>query len=374
MIQTDLAKGLGMTVPIWGFTPSPAVAAAISRAGGMGVLGAIRYTDPADFREALRFMDEACEGKPYGVDVVMPMKLAADAEVPDLESMIPSQHRAFVDQILERYGVPSMAVSDDANAITGWMTSFAMEQVEIALEHPIKLIANALGPPPPDVIALAKDKGVLTAALAGKANHARHHQTAGVDIVVAQGHEAGGHCGEVTTMVLCPELVDAVMPTPVLAAGGIGSGRQMAAALALGAQGVWCGSIWLTCAEYQEEPQTERGMSRVQEKLLAAGSSDTVRSRVISGKPARMLKTEWTEAWVAESSPGTLPMPLQGVLVAEAEARIRAHQVAPLLGSPVGQIVGRMNAVRPVAQVIEEMVAECDETLRRLGRTVDPSG
>jgi len=133
----------------------------------------------------------------------------------------------------------------------------------------------------------------------------------------------------------------------------------MAAALCLGAEGVWCGSIWLTCSEFQEEPMTDRGMSRVQEKLLAAGSSDTVRSRVISGKPARMLKTEWTEAWEDTESPGTLPMPLQGVLVAEAEARIRAHQVAPLMGSPVGQIVGRMNAVRPVAEVMAEMEAEC---------------
>ncbi len=368
MIQTELAHRLGMRVPIWGFTPSPAVAAAISRAGGMGVLGAIRYVDPDDFREALRFMDDACEGKPYGVDVVMPMKLAADEKVPDLQAMIPAQHRHFVDEILARYGVPSLAQTEDVSAITGWMTSFAFEQVEIAMEHPIKLIANALGPPPPEVISLARERGVLTAALAGKASHARHHIDAGVDVVVAQGHEAGGHCGEVTTMVLCPELVDAVAPRPVLAAGGIGSGRQMAAALCLGAEGVWCGSIWLTCSEFQEEPMTERGMSRVQEKLLAAGSSDTVRSRVISGKPARMLKTEWTQAWEEDASPGTLPMPLQGVLVAEAEARIRAHQVAPLMGSPVGQIVGRMNAVRPVAEVMAEMEAECRAVLGRFQR------
>ena len=168
-------------------------------------------------------------------------------------------------------------------------------------------------------------------------------------------------------MVLVPEIVDAVHPTPVLAAGGIGCGRQAAAAMALGAQGVWLGSLWLTSEEYKLEPQTERGMSVVQEKLIAATSSDTVRSRVISGKPARMLKTEWTEAWTAEGSPGTLPMPLQGMLVAEAEARIRGDQNQALLGSPVGQIVGRMNAIEPVAKQIDDLVSEFEQTVERMG-------
>ena len=167
-------------------------------------------------------------------------------------------------------------------------------------------------------------------------------------------------------MVLVPEIVDAVAPTPVLAAGGIGGGRQAAAALALGAEGVWMGSIWLTCDEFRIEPQTAHGMSVVQEKLIAATSSDTVRSRVVSGKPARMLKTEWTEAWTSAESPGTLPMPLQGMLVAEAEARIRAHQNRSLLGVPVGQIVGAMNAIQPAGQIVEELVQEFEGCVARL--------
>lgn len=358
-MKTPLCEQFGIDYPIFGFTPSPEVAAAISRAGGLGVLGAIRYTRVEELAEALDWMDAHVDGKPYGLDIVMPHKSVEGADLSSLEGMITDRHKAFVEEVLARHGVPPLP--EDARgpaAITGWIHDFARKQVDEALKHPIKLLANALGPPPPDVIERAHEAGVLVAALAGKAKHAVAHKKAGVDIIVAQGHEAGGHCGEVTTMVLVPEVVDAVAPTPVLAAGGIGTGRQIAASLALGAAGAWMGSLWLTSAEYQLEPPTDNGLTVTQNKLVAASSSDTVRSRVISGKPARMLKTEWTEAWTAEDSPGTLPMPLQGMLVAEAEARIRHHQNKALLGIPVGQIVGQMNAVEPVADVVARLVKE----------------
>jgi NAD(P)H-dependent flavin oxidoreductase YrpB (nitropropane dioxygenase family) len=235
------------------------------------------------------------------------------------------------------------------------------------------LLANALGSPPRDIIEEAHAKGILVAALAGKAEHAKKHVESGVDIVVAVGHEAGGHTGEVTTMVLVPEIVRAVAPVPVLAAGGIGTGAQIAAAIALGADGVWLGSIWLTTEEYKLEPPGASGYSVVTEKLLAATSSDTVRSRVVSGKPARMLRTAWTEAWEAKDSPGTLPMPLQGLLVGEAEARIRASQNRALLGTPVGQIVGQMNEVRSVADVVTRLMAEYEEAVERVSRAARKS-
>jgi NAD(P)H-dependent flavin oxidoreductase YrpB (nitropropane dioxygenase family) len=272
---------------------------------------------------------------------------------------------------LVRFGVPPLPPGAPAPAgINAWVHARARAQIDVALRHPIKLLANALGPPPVDVIEEAHGHGVFVAALAGKAEHARAHKTAGVDIVVAQGHEAGGHTGEITTMVLVPEVVAAVEGLPVLAAGGIGTGAQVAAALALGADGVWMGSVWLTSQEYKLEPQGETGYSVVTEKLLAATSSDTVRSRVISGKPARMLRTPWTEAWEAPDSPGPLPMPLQGMLVAEAEARIRAHQSRALMGTPVGQIVGQMNAVEPVKAIVERLVRDCRAAAVRVGRAV----
>jgi NAD(P)H-dependent flavin oxidoreductase YrpB (nitropropane dioxygenase family) len=358
-MRTRICDLLGIELPIVGFTPSPEVAAALSRAGGLGVLGAIRYTTVEELEGALAWMDDHVGGKPYGLDIVMPAKHVEGDDLRALEAMVDDRHKQFVEEVLARFGVAALPPSAPAPAgINGWVHARARAQIEAALRHPIKLLANALGPPPGDVIEEAHARGVLVAALAGKAEHARAHQAAGVDIVVAQGHEAGGHTGEVTTMVLVPEVVKAVAPVPVLAAGGIGTGQQIAAAIALGADGVWMGSLWLTSEEYRLEPPGASGYSVVTEKLLAATSSDTVRSRVISGKPARMLRTAWTEAWEAVGSPGTLPMPLQGLLVAEAEARIRFHQSRPLLGTPVGQIVGQMNAVEPVAAIVDRLVRE----------------
>ena len=372
-MHTSLCDLFGIKYPIFGFTPSPEVAAAITRAGGMGVLGAIRYANGEELEAALQWMDANVDGKPYGLDIVMPMAYVGQGvaeNVTQLDEMISPEHRAFVNKILAQHQVPLLPEdADQPTGITGWMHTFAREQVDIALKHPIKLLANALGPPPKDVIEKAHSHGVKVAALAGKAKHAARHQSSGVDIVVAQGHEAGGHTGEVTTMVLVPEVVDAVDPLPVLAAGGIGTGRQIAASLALGAQGVWMGSLWLTCEEYRLEPSSETGNSVVKDKLLAATSSDTIRSKVISGKYARMLKTEWTSAWSADDSPGPLPMPLQGLLVAEAEARIRHHQTRSLLGSPVGQIVGQMNEVLPVQEVMDNLVTEFEAAVEMIRRS-----
>lgn len=367
-MKTKITEMLGIQYPIVGFTPSHEVAAAITRAGGMGVLGAVRFSTIEELEKSLDYMEANTDGKPWGLDIVMPMAYVGNDDMGDLDDMIPPQHKAFVEDLLNRFGVPELpAHVERPEGITAWMHSFARAQVDAALRRPIKLLANALGSPPVDIIEEAHAKGVYVAALAGTAKHAKAHIAAGVDIIVAQGHEAGGHTGEVTTMVLVPDVVDIAEGRPVLAAGGIGSGRQVTAALALGAEGVWMGSYWLTSKEYQLEPhQAGKGYSVVKEKMFAATSSDTVRSRSISGKPARMLRTPWTEAWETKDSPGTLPMPLQGLLVAEAEARARFHQNHDCLGSPVGQIVGRMNEEKPVAQLIEEIMADVRATGERL--------
>jgi NAD(P)H-dependent flavin oxidoreductase YrpB (nitropropane dioxygenase family) len=382
-MRTSLCDLLGIEYPIVGFTPSEQVAAAISRAGGFGVLGCVRYNDPAELDAALTWMDKNTDGRPYGIDVVMPAKVPTEGSAVDLDRLIPAGHKEFVEQTLLRLGVPPLGDGEATPAgVLGWLHSVARQHVEVALAHPARLIANALGPPPSDVIASAHGKGMLVAALAGKAAHARAQVASGVDIVVAQGYEAGGHTGEIASMVLVPEIVDAVgippsgpaahghagpyPPTPgvpVLAAGGIGSGRQIAAALALGATGVWMGSAWLTTQEYAESTSTQV----LTDALLAATSSDTVRSRIYSGKPARLLKNRWTQAWAEPDAPDPLPMPLQNVLVADAHRRLMDSGDPAVIPMPVGQIVGRMNEVRPVAEVIAELVREADETLARLG-------
>jgi NAD(P)H-dependent flavin oxidoreductase YrpB (nitropropane dioxygenase family) len=366
-VRTALCDQLGITHPIVGFTPSEHVAAAITRAGGMGVLGCVRFNDPAELAAALDWMDRNTDGKPYGVDIVMPATIPSEGTAVDLEKMIPQGHRDFVEQTLRKLGVPPLPADGDPRreGVLGWLHSVARSHLEIALAHPIKLIANALGSPPADVIDAAHERGIPVAALAGKAEHARHHVAEGVDIIVAQGTEAGGHTGEISTIVLVPEIVDAVADgAQVLAAGGIGSGRQIAAALALGAGGAWMGSYWLTSAEYQLEGPA----GAVKQALIAARSSDTVRSRIYSGKPARLLKTRWTQAWEEPGAPAALPMPLQNLLVSDAHQRIMQSGNPEVVSMPVGQIVGRMNSVRPVDELIAELVAELDDTLARLDK------
>jgi len=363
-MRTALCNQLGIEHPIVGFTPSEHVAAAISRSGGLGVLGCVRFNDAADLDKVLDWMDANTDGRPYGIDVVMPAKIPAEGAAIDLNQLIPAGHREFVDQTLIKLGVPPLPEDSPASeGVLGWLHSVARAQVEVALAHPARLIANALGSPPADVIAAAHDRGMLVAALAGKAAHARSHVAAGVDIVVAQGYEAGGHTGEIASMVLVPEVVDALGPdVPVLAAGGIGSGRQIAAALALGAAGVWMGSAWLITTEYA-------GLSPLpglREALLAATSSDTIRSRIYSGKPARLLKNSWTDAWLQPGAPEPLPMPLQNLLVAEAHQRLMRSGDPDVIPMPVGQIVGRMNEVKPVADVIAALVTELDAAVARL--------
>jgi NAD(P)H-dependent flavin oxidoreductase YrpB (nitropropane dioxygenase family) len=363
-VRTALCDLLGIEHPVVGFSPSEHVAAAVSRAGGLGVLGCVRFNDPAELDRVLDWMDRNTGGRPYGIDVVMPAQVPAEGGQQDLSQLIPQTHKDFVEQTLLRLGVPPLPDgAHAADGVLGWLHSVARKHVEVALGHPARLIANALGPPPPDVIASAHERGMLVAALAGKAEHARRQVASGVDIVVAQGYEAGGHTGEVATMVLVPEIVDAVgAGVPVLAAGGIGCGRQVAAALALGAVGAWMGSAWLLTREYQQLSTAPA----VQQALLAATSSDTTRSRIYSGKPARLLKNRWTEAWAHEDAPEPLRMPLQNLLVSEAHQRLMRSGQPDVVPMPAGQIVGRMNEIRPVADVMAELIGETSAVIDRL--------
>jgi NAD(P)H-dependent flavin oxidoreductase YrpB (nitropropane dioxygenase family) len=365
-VRTRATELFGIEYPIFAFSHCRDVVAAVSRAGGMGVLGALYFT-PEELETELAWIDEHAGGRPYGVDVVMPAKyegadLGDSGEILSrLQEMIPAGHREFVGALLERHGVAPLAGDGAGRYLLGWTDATARPQVEVALKHPISLLASALGPPPADVVEEAHRHGVTVAGLASSARHARKQVDVGVDVIVAQGAEAGGHTGEISTMVLIPEVVDAVGPdTMVLAAGGIGRGRQMAAGMALGADGVWTGSIWLTVEE-ADTPEASR------DRLLAATSRDTVRSRSWTGKPARMLKTAWTDAWESPESPGTLPMPLQFMLISDALSRINRAGAGDLTTFPVGQIVGTMNQVTPVSRVIYEMVEEYIETMERLG-------
>lgn len=384
-MRTELCDLFGIDVPIFAFSHCRDVVAAVTNAGGMGVLGALAFS-PEQLEIELSWIDEHVDGKAYGVDIVMPAQYegkdaglgkrdeqsSVDPEA--FKNLIPQEVTDWIETVLEEYEVPRL--SDDAEmpsgiggsdsqGLLGWTDGGARNQVDVSLRHPAKLLVNALGPPPKDIIELCHEHGVKVAALTGAVEHALRQKAQGVDIIIAQGTEAGGHTGEIGSMVLIPDIVDAVAPSPVLGAGGIGSGRQAAAALALGAQGVWTGSIWLTVEESEMT-------GLVMDKLLAAGSKDAVRSRSLSGKPARLLRTAWTDAWEREDCPGTLPMPLQYMACADSQRRIgiaarkEGAKARELLGMPVGQVVSRMNEVKKSAEVVYEFIDEYIETVERL--------
>ncbi|MBP1684762.1 MAG: 2-nitropropane dioxygenase-like enzyme [Deltaproteobacteria bacterium] len=374
-MRTALCDTLGIEFPIVAFTHCRDVVVAVSKAGGFGVLGVVG-TSPEQIEIELAWIDAHIGDHTYGVDVLIPSKYEGMDEMDPvrleqrLRALVPAQHRAFAEKILADHCVPKLPGGEEVHELIGWTVPTATPQIEAALRHPkVRLIANALGTPPAEVIREIHGSGRLIAALSGSAKHARAHREAGVDIIVANGYEGGGHTGEVGSMVLWPEVIEAVAPTPVLAAGGIATGRQIAAALAMGAEGVWTGSLWLTVQE-ADVPPAQMAL------LLAATSRDTVRSRSWTGKPCRLLRSAWTEAWEAPDAPKPLGMPLQGMVVADAIARTRRYpdQATDVMMSPVGQIVGRLNAVRSVKEVMRGLVEEYLEAVERLQRlTSGPS-
>lgn len=378
-MHTRATKMLGIDFPIFAFTHCRDVAAAVTNAGGLGVLGAVAHT-PEQLDVDLTWMSQQTKGRPFGVDLLIPRKyVGAEAGGFDparLQSMVPDEHREWIEALLERYGVPSLPAPEAGSAREGrGMAGLRIDPkamaplIDVTFDHKVALIASALGTPPQWLVERAHAVGIPVAALAGRIDHAVAHNEAGVDLVIAQGTEGGGHTGEIATMVLVPQVVDAVAPTPVLAAGGIASGRQMAAALALGAEGVWCGSVWLTTHEAETTPV-------IREKFLAAKSADTRRSRSLTGKPARMLRSAWTDAWDEPDAPAPLGMPLQSMLIAEAQRRIHrvAHQAdssaRPLVTYFVGQVVGQMNVAMSTRDVVREMVEQCLDAMDRLNTVV----
>lgn len=362
----------GAEFPLFAFSHCRDVVSAVSKAGGFGVLGATRFS-PDQLEEELAWIDAHVDGAPYGVDVLVPETI--DPRVAGLTdnsaraAAIDPKYPAFAADILAQYGVEASREVPQMRERMGITPENGLALMEVAFRHPIKLIANALGIAPPEMLAEGKRRGVPVAALVGAKEHALRQAEAGVDIIVAQGGEAGGHCGEVSTLVLIPEVVRALegagYSTPVLAAGGIMTGGQMAAMMAAGAQGAWTGSVWLATPE-AETSETFR------EKMVSARSRDTVRSKSRTGKPARQLRTAWHEAWDDAQGPGTLPMPLMGMVSEPAFARIERAaeagnaQARELVSYFVGQGVGLIEEVRPARAVVQAFREEFVEAVERL--------
>ncbi len=368
-MRTPICDDLGIEFPIFAFTHCRDVVVAVSKAGGFGVLGAVGFS-PEQLEIELQWIDEHIGDRPYGVDIVIPNKyegmdanMSGDELAQMLREMVPQENLDFARKLLADHGVPVQdEAEDNTMQLLGWTEATATPQVEVALLHPkMTLIANALGTPPPEVMDLIHNAGRKVAALCGSPYQARKHADAGVDIIIAQGGEGGGHCGEVGSIVLWPQVVKEVAPVPVLAAGGIGSGAQIAAALALGCQGAWSGSQWLMVEESENTPVQQAA-------YIGAGSRDTVRSRSFTGKPCRMLRNDWTDAWETPGSPEPLGMPLQYMVsgIAVAATHRYPDQTVDVAFNPVGQVVGQFEKVEKTAAVVERWVNEYLEATEHL--------
>tara|TARA_R110001599_G_scaffold349729_7_gene578484 strand:- start:7022 stop:8149 length:1128 start_codon:yes stop_codon:yes gene_type:complete len=369
-MTNSLCERLGIEYPIFAFTHCRDVVVAVSKAGGIGVLGVVGFT-PEQMKEELDWIDAHIGDRPYGVDIVIPQKyegmdaLSAEDMEKQLWAMVPKEHIEFAEQLLANAGVPEWPDGSKTMGLMGWTDATATPLLDEALTRPkCRLIANALGTPPAEKIKQVKDSGRLIGALCGKVKQAVQHKEAGLDFVVAQGGEGGGHTGEVGSIVLWPQIVDAIGDLPMLAAGGIGNGRQIAAAMAMGAAGVWTGSLWLTVEEAHTQPAQKQS-------LLNASSEDTVRSRSWTGKPCRMLKNDWTAAWDRADTPDPLGMPLQGLVTSDGIRRTAVYADAgdcqKIAFNPCGQVIGQLNTIESCRQVIYRLLDEYVDAVDKAG-------
>jgi NAD(P)H-dependent flavin oxidoreductase YrpB (nitropropane dioxygenase family) len=377
----SICEKLGIEFPLFAFSHCRDVVVEVSKAGGMGVLGAVDVRSPEALEAELKWIDEHVQGKPYGVDFIVPNKYEGKGQLissADVAMSVPGEYKAFARSILESHGIETLDLTDEKFARGSKIErnirdEGAQSLLDVALSHPIRLIANALGTPPSYMLERSKSAGVPVAALVGSAKHALRQADAGVDIIIAAGTEAGGHCGEIGTMVLVPDVIRALraagIDTPVLAAGGIVTGSQMAAAVAMGAAGAWTGSVWLTTPEAETSPT-------VKDKMLAATAADTVRSKSRTGKFCRQLRSAWTDAWEAEGALKPLPMPLQSVVSDTAMAKViklanGGHEGAKELASYfVGQGVGMMNVPRSARETVKDFMEDYLVAVERLSSSI----
>ncbi|MET3909569.1 NAD(P)H-dependent flavin oxidoreductase YrpB (nitropropane dioxygenase family) [Bradyrhizobium sp. S3.3.6] len=375
-MKSPICDMLGIEFPLLAFSHCRDVVAAVSRAGGFGVLGATVHT-PDTLERELKWIDDHIDGKPYGIDVLIPENISTagekDVTWKSLEARVPPEHRKYTSDLLKKYDIELMTTDVADDEPQPFDAKTALDLLKVSFNHPIRLIANALGVPPKAMIEMGKRHNVPVAALVGAKEHALRQVAAGVDILVVQGTEAGGHCGEVSTMVLVPEVIKAikkVRDVPVLAAGGIMTGRQMAACMAMGAAGAWTGSVWLATVE-SETSEIFR------EKMIAASSRDAIRSKGRTGKPARQLRSVWTDAWDrAPESPGALPMPLQSIISRDAFNSIDRAAAAgnakarDLVSYFVGQGVGLIDSVKSAGAVVQEFKEEFAEAVEHMNALV----
>jgi NAD(P)H-dependent flavin oxidoreductase YrpB (nitropropane dioxygenase family) len=367
-MRNRITEMFGIDVPIFAFTHKPEVAIEVTNAGGMGALAA-SYYQPDELERILTEMDEKTRGRPYCIDVLFAHNVGKVVPMSERLNALPKGHIDFVEKILQEAGIPPLPPEVEAELLRekppgrGHTEEGILEVLEVVVKHrQARFVLSAMGAPPAYVVEKLHSHGIKVGAMAGSAEHALKHVQAGVDLVVAQGSEAGGHTGTISSMVLWPEVVDAVAPVPVLAAGGVGSGRHIAAAFSLGAEGVWCGTIWLGCVESELSPDMRK-------KFIAARSQDAIQRKYDTGKPLRVLRSKWTDAWDAPGAPEPLPLSAQKLLVIPALKRLELANAVDYMGYMSGQIVGRIKKEQTIRELVDCMKTEFQEVADRLGHS-----
>lgn len=355
-LHTPLCDTLNIEHPIFGLTHSVDVAVAIAKAGGYPVL-ALARSSPDQAKQHVDEMRSRVEGRPWGVNCLLTETLGDEVSRSAAAARLPPAHVEFVQSLRKKFG---LGAALQGNFFSSEVRSNRLNMIhaEIALTSGATGFSTAIGTPS-SIVERAKAAGMITFASVGAPKHARKAIESGIDILVAQGYDAGGHTGPIGTFSLVPQIVDVASGRPVLAAGGVGTGRHVVAALAMGAQGVWLGTAWLTARENGTDEQ-------LLAKYLRAGSGDTVLTRAHSGKSARVLRSDWIDAWAQPGAPEPLPMPYQQVLTGDAMAAIENQRLEALRYDLCGQSISWFNQATTVQDIVDRLLREAEASFQEM--------
>ncbi len=353
-LRTKLCDRLGIEHPIVAFTISREVAEAVTEAGAFAVLAGAPL-EPDVLARDIKWLRERVGDKPFGVDLLLPISAPPLGTAEDLVAQLPEEHKQFVQGIKERHNVPD-AKNYPEHYNLGWISAErARKQIDVVLEERIPVVAFGLGSPEP-LLGAAHSRGMQVWGLVGKPKQAERELALGVDAIIAQGTDAAGHTGNIGTFSIVPAVAAIAGDTPVIAAGGVTTGRHLAAALCLGAVGVWTGTLWLASEESTED-------DIIKQKIVRAGPDDTIHSRCVSGFTMRILKNQYSEEWESPEAPAPLDAPYQILLGAELQQAVRDYRIEPFMFQAAGQGVGFVEAVKPVREIIASLVTEARAVL-----------
>jgi NAD(P)H-dependent flavin oxidoreductase YrpB (nitropropane dioxygenase family) len=356
-LRTKLCDMLGIEFPIIAFTHCKDVVVAVVNAGGFSVLGEAMHT-PDEIAADVKWIRERVNGRPFGIDLVLPASSPPSGTLDELRAEIPESHRDFVQSMKERHNIPDPKRPVALHQWGGLNQEMARAQLDVVLEERVPVFTSGLGNPA-FILEAAHERGMKVFGLIGKTRQAQREIEAGVDAIIAQGTDAAGHTGAIGTFSIVPEVVSIAGDTPVIAAGGVTTGRHLAAALCLGAAGVWTGTLWLACRESDED-------MIIKEKLIAATAEDTIYSKSVSGMPMRTLKCVWTDEWAKPDAPAILPAPYQMLLSADYIQAANDHRREDLMFEAAGQGVAFVTSMKPARQIVFDLVEEALATFEAL--------